>query len=229
MNSSRPVDEPEAPLRTLQAEALVGRRISSVAHDLATPLSTISLRAELLLGRLVKQATPEADKDVRALRTMLEATTRCHQLLTALRNQARQPSPGTELLALGPLVAEAFELVASPARHKDLALEADADLDRLQCRAPRGLLQQAVLGLVAFAVGCAEPHSALTVAGVADASGGIELRFRGAAATAADRDLEAAAEAARTLAAALEIEAGPGTTALRLRLPASPGAAAAPV
>ncbi|MCM2257801.1 MAG: hypothetical protein NDJ94_19370 [Vicinamibacteria bacterium] len=220
MNSERPADEAEGPKRTLHAEALVGRRIPSVAHDLATPLSTISLRAELLLSRLGKQATPEAEKDARAVRTMLEAATRCNQLLTALRNQARLPSPGAELLALGPLLAEAFELVASPARHKDLALEADAGLDLLQCRAPRGPMQQAVLGLVAFAVSCAEARSALTVTGVATGASGIELRFRGAAAVAADRDLEAAREAAQALAAALEIEAGPGTTTLRLRLPA---------
>lgn len=226
MSSGRPADDPEASLRTLHAEALVGRRISSVAHDLATPLSTISLRAELLLSRLGKLATPEAEKDARAVRTMLDAATRCNQLLTALRNQARQPAPGTELLAVGPLVAEAFELVASPARHKNLALEADPGLNQLQCRASRGLLQQAVLGLVAFAVGCAESRTALTIVAVADGGGGIELRFTGIAATTADRELDAAREAAEALAATLETEAGPGTTALRLRLPASAGAAA---
>ena len=67
------------------AEALLGRRIQGVAHELATPLSTITLRAELLLGRLAKQGTPEAEKDARAVRSILEAATRCSQILTALR------------------------------------------------------------------------------------------------------------------------------------------------
>jgi signal transduction histidine kinase len=202
--------------RSLEAEALLGRRIQGVAHEIATPLSTITLRAELLLGRLSKQATPEAEKDARAVRSILEAATRCSQLLSALRAHARGAEPAPERLELRALVAEAFELLASPARHRNVTLELATDLGH--CRAPRGPLSQAVLGLLAHAVAVASP-GALTVE--SDAAGGA-LVFRFAGESADDRELAAAREAAARLGVGLAVEVAGGETRLRLELPTAP-------
>lgn len=207
--------------RSLEAEALLGRRIQGVAHELATPLSTITLRAELLLGRLAKQGTPEAEKDARAVRSILEAATRCSQILTALRAHARVAEPTPERLELRALVVEAFELLASPARHRNVTLELAGELGH--CRAPRGPLSQAVLGLLAHAVAMATP-GALTVE--ADAAGEA-LLFRFAGESVADRELAAAREAAARLGVELAIAVAGGATVLRLGLPAAPADAPA--
>ncbi len=207
--------------RSLEAEALLGRRIQGVAHELATPLSTITLRAELLLGRLAKQGTPEAEKDARAVRSILEAATRCSQILTALRAHARVAEPTPERLELRALVADAFELLASPARHRNVTLELAGELGH--CRAPRGPLSQAVLGLLAHAVAMATP-GALTVE--ADAAGEA-LLFRFAGESVADRELAAAREAAARLGVELAIAVAGGATVLRLGLPAAPADAPA--
>lgn len=202
--------------RSLEAEALVGRRIQGVAHELATPLSTITLRAELLLGRLAKQATPEAEKDARAVRSILEAATRCSQILTALRAHARVAEPAPERLDLRSLVAEAFELLASPARHRNVTLELASDLGH--CRAPRGPLSQAVLGLLSHAVAVAAPGP---LAVEADAAGGA-LLFRFAGESADDRELAAAREATARLGVELRVSVADGATLLRLALPQAP-------
>ncbi len=207
--------------RSLEAEALLGRRIQGVAHELATPLSTITLRAELLLGRLAKQGTPEAEKDARAVRSILEAATRCSQILTALRAHARVAEPTPERLELRALVADAFELLASPARHRNVTLELAGELGH--CRAPRGPLSQAVLGLLAHAVAMATP-GALTVE--ADAAGEA-LLFRFTGESVADRELAAAREAAARLGVELAIAVAGGATVLRLGLPAAPADAPA--
>lgn len=207
--------------RSVEAEALLGRRIQGVAHELATPLSTITLRAELLLGRLAKQGTPEAEKDARAVRAILEAATRCSQILAALRAHARVAEPTPERLELRALVADAFELLASPARHRNVTLELAGELGH--CRAPRGPLSQAVLGLLAHAVAMATP-GALTVE--ADAAGEA-LLFRFAGESVADRELAAAREAAARLGVELAIAVAAGATVLRLGLPAAPADAPA--
>jgi signal transduction histidine kinase len=207
--------------RSLEAEALLGRRIQGTAHELATPLSTITLRAELLLGRLAKQGTPEAEKDARAVRSILEAATRCTQVLSALRAHARVTEPVPERLELRSLVAEAFELLASPARHRNVTLEVAGELGH--CRAPRGPLSQAVLGLLAHAVAVAAP-GALTVEPDA-ADGALVFRFAGESAD--DRELAAARDAAAQLGVELRVAVADGATVLRLALPRAPADAPA--
>jgi signal transduction histidine kinase len=202
--------------RSLEAEALLGRRIQGVAHELATPLSTITLRAELLLGRLAKQGTPEAEKDARAVRSILEAATRCSQILTALRAHARVAEPTPERLELRALVVEAFELLASPARHRNVTLELAGELGH--CRAPRGPLSQAVLAALAHAVAAAAPGPLR----VEPDAAGEALLFRFAGESGDDRELAAARDAAAQLGIELRVAVADGATVLRLGLPAAP-------
>jgi signal transduction histidine kinase len=91
MDASGPLD---AAVRERLVEAArlaaVGRLVPSLAHQLSTPLASISLRAESL-AKVPGEAGAPAGRAERYLRAMIDDTERCKELLGVIRDFARPP------------------------------------------------------------------------------------------------------------------------------------------
>lgn len=153
--------------------ALLGRLADAVAHDVATPLASIALRAESLLR---KAKAPELGPSAAAvferhLSSIHQDTFRISRILDALRG-SRAP-----VAAL--VVQELVEAAAAAARHAasernvTLALELEGLAPGARGRA--GRLRLALLALLENAIEASEPGGRVLL-GARCERGALELR-----------------------------------------------------
>ena len=141
----------EGPARLLEAARLatLGRLVPAVAHQLATPLASIALRAESLEGDLHGPggAVP-GDKLERYLRAISAETLRCKELLANLRVFARAPDPAFGKVDVNALCRGAAALVLHEGMRRQVEVQLDLDEALPVVRGCEGRLGQAVLSLL---------------------------------------------------------------------------------
>jgi len=144
-----PGDDPRARLLEAARLASVGRLVPSVAHQLATPLASIALRAESLEGDLHGPggAVP-GDKLERYLRAISAETLRCKELLANLRVFTRAPDPAFAEVDVNALCRGAAALVLHEAMRRQIEVQLDLDEALPVIRGCEGRLAQAVLSLL---------------------------------------------------------------------------------
>jgi two-component system NtrC family sensor kinase len=144
-----PGDEQQARLLEAARLASVGRLVPAVAHQLATPLASIALRAESLEGDLDGSAgAVPRDKLERYVRAISAETQRCKELLAALRVFARAPDPAFGPVDVNALCKGAAALVLHEAMRRQIEVQLDLDEALPLVQGSEGRLGQAVLSLI---------------------------------------------------------------------------------
>ena len=108
--------------------AAVGRLAAGVAHEINNPLTGVLTFSHMLL-----EDAPENSQQKEDLETIIEATTRCRDIVRGLLNFSRQNEPQKTLASLNDLLREAMDLTRNQARLNQVAVaeEMAADLPGL--------------------------------------------------------------------------------------------------
>ena len=207
----------------LLREAAVGRCVTGVVHDAISPLATVGLRAEIMLGRLRRSDPEGGGRDAKSLQTILDEARRCAQQLAVLAEFAGGRPEGAGPLTLGRVLGDAAGLVAYAARRKGVRVRLHPGLAGLTLFADEGLVRQAALGLLAHAVAGAAPGSEVAIEG-RSGEGEVILTCSWAGTGAAGGpNLDSAASAAAALGARLDAADGGAVASVTLAVPPSRG------
>ncbi len=122
--------------------ASIGELLSSVAHELNNPLTTVLGYAEILLA---EDASPELKGDLERIRN--EAT-RCRRIVGNLLDLSRSDAPRMRAVQLQELLSKVVEIRAYPAQIAQIELDMDVDALAPPVRADFHRLAQALLNLV---------------------------------------------------------------------------------
>ena len=144
------IDERERQLR-LARLADIGRLAASVAHEISTPLASITLRAESLARgaqdpRL--QAVESFKNFPRYLKSIAEEALRCKEILARLMDFARTPTEQMRPVDLNVLAERAGQLLRHEMMRRRVSLEFRPDPDLPHLDAREGSLGQAILALL---------------------------------------------------------------------------------
>jgi two-component system, sensor histidine kinase and response regulator len=136
---------------TMELEAARRRRLelmSVIAHELATPLTTLRGYAELLTRPQVKEATRDRAKTI-----VLSETSRMERLVQDLVDDSEPGANGSSLQLgscdLAAIVREQLEIASARSRRHRLLLDAP---DRLETQCDRARIAQVVANLLANAI-----------------------------------------------------------------------------
>jgi signal transduction histidine kinase len=153
--------------------AQLGRLASAVAHDAATPLASIALRAETLQRKAQAAALPPdaAEAFARHLTTIHEEAFRANRILDALRGS--QAAPGA--LDVSALARAAAAAAAHHAAGHGARIETEIEAGLRLPRASGGRLLQALLALLLNAVEATPRGGAVRLA-AERRPGGVGLR-----------------------------------------------------
>jgi signal transduction histidine kinase len=134
-------------LRHADRLATVGRLASGVAHELGTPLSVASARAELIsAGDL---SWREAGEHARVI---IEQSERMAQVIRQLLDFSRRQRVDLRSMSLSGLVARTVSLVVAVAERHGVTIDVQAGDDRWLVRIDEYQLQQALLNVILNAV-----------------------------------------------------------------------------
>ncbi len=136
--------------RLVEASRLstLGRLLPSVLHQMSTPLGAVALRAESL-GHEVDDAARrlDAEKRRRYLRSMVEETRRCQDLLATVREFASPGEPAATTFDLAAMCRSAGLLLGHEAMRRQVGLLVEG-AEVAAVKAQKQRLAQAVLALV---------------------------------------------------------------------------------
>jgi signal transduction histidine kinase len=170
--------DPELRERLVEAARLatVGRLVAAFAHQMSTPLAAIALRAESLEQSAVDPERPASpEKTARYLHAITEETSRCQQLLSALRGFGGPLDTRVGPVDVGALCASALLLVRDEAVRRQVELRIETDPRLAPVRGIRARLGQAVLTLLLNAVDASPAGAQVLVAARADGAGGATV------------------------------------------------------
>jgi PAS domain S-box-containing protein len=135
-----------------QATALRDEVLRIVAHDLRSPLTTISLSAELLL-ELLPEAMEEEREQLEVVQRSVEYSDRLiHDLLDVARMQAGRLTVETRPIETAQLVREAVELHRTAATQKRVRLDCEVTDDLPPILADRDRIIQVFSNLIGNAI-----------------------------------------------------------------------------
>lgn len=147
-------DETEARVaheRLRQAErlSLLGRFVSSVAHELNNPLAVVYGRAEQFVN-VARAESASTDPTVRAAQDVLDAAERCRRIVAGLLRYARKDGSSRAVVDLRDVAREALDLVAQLelARRCGARVELHADSDPVVVQGDAVLLAQVATNLI---------------------------------------------------------------------------------
>lgn len=105
--------------------ASVGRLAAGVAHQVNNPLTGVLTFAHMLLRK-----APENSQDREDIETIIDATTRCKEIIRGLLDFSRQNEPQKKLSDLNTILREAMDLTQNQASlsRVDVAEQLDTDL-----------------------------------------------------------------------------------------------------
>jgi signal transduction histidine kinase len=155
----------ERHLIEIERMSLAGLMVSSVAHEVATPLSIIANIAEMLLQNSEpgSPASPELEKILTQARHITEMTRR---MLDFVRQKPAQPSP----VNLAELVCETLDLIEYELKKARIQASYESDPHTPFVWGDRAQLQQVLLNLINNAIQAMKNRGLLTVRIAEDAS-----------------------------------------------------------
>lgn len=144
---------PEEMERLVQLARLadIGRLAASVAHEISTPLASITLRAESLARGAQDpqlQAVQSFKNFPRYLKSIAEEALRCKEILARLVDFARPPAEEMRPVDLNVLAERAGQLLRHEMMRRRVSLEFRPDPDLPHLDAREGSLGQAILALL---------------------------------------------------------------------------------
>ena len=144
--------------------AAVGRLIPSLAHQLATPLAAIALRAESLQGSCRgAQAGSEARLD-RYLGAIATETGTCNELLGLIRDFARPPRGEREPVDLNEVCRGAARLVLHEAMQRQIQVGLELADTLPPLVAQEAVIRTAIVALILNAIDASSPAGRVTLA-----------------------------------------------------------------
>lgn len=159
--------------RMIQAErmAAVGQMASSMAHELDTPLGTISGYCELLM-ETIRDA-----QDQSKLRVIADQTARCQSIIRNTLDCARRPTREVRPTDLNKLLADTIALMDYNLRAGRVKVRTDLADDLPPVALDPGRMQQVFLNLLRNACD-AMPHGGEVRVASSNGSDGVRITFR---------------------------------------------------
>lgn len=136
----------ERDLRHAERLAMIGRVVAGVAHELGTPLSTVSGHAQRLLRRRTMEPTVRE-----ALRAIRRQTARMEGLVRQLLDYGGKSRPNPAQVDARSLLAVAADALAPIVADRNIQLQL-SDVEQLSVIVDRMRLEQALINLMRNAV-----------------------------------------------------------------------------
>lgn len=146
--------------------AHIGRLAASVAHEISTPLASITLRAESLSrnARDPRLHAVDAFKNFpRYLKSIEEEALRCKEILSRLMDFARPPAEEWGPVDLNRLAERAGHLLRHEMMRRRVSLEFHPEPDLPHPEAREGRLGQAILALLLGALDASDEGGTVTL------------------------------------------------------------------
>jgi len=159
---------PHDPERLLPLARLadIGRLAASVAHEISTPLASITLRAESLARSAQDprlQAIESFKNFPRYLKSIEEEALRCKEILARLMDFARTPAAEPRSVDLNALAERAGQLMRHEMMRRRVSLDFRPQPDLPRLEGWEGRLGQAMLALLLGALDAAAEGETVTL------------------------------------------------------------------
>ncbi len=138
--------------------ASIGRLAAGVAHEISNPLTGALTFAHMLLRN-----APENSQEKEDIQTIIDATTRCKEIVRGLLNFSRQSEPEKTLSDLNGLVREALNLIQNQARISRVQVAPEFDPHLPQLLIDANQIQDVVVNLIVNAIDAMPDGGRLTV------------------------------------------------------------------
>ncbi len=137
--------------------ASLGQLSAGVAHEINNPLTGILLYANLALERL-----DQADPLRKYLKSVINDTDRCREIVKDLLAYSRQTSPTKETFQVNSLVEQSLTLIRDQKRFLNINLVEKMSDEMMLIRADKNQLIQVIINLVMNAIDAMERKGTLT-------------------------------------------------------------------
>jgi len=138
--------------------ASIGRLAAGLAHEINNPLTGVLTFSHMLLRN-----APENSQDREDIETIIDATTRCKQIVRGLLDFSRQSEPRKKLSDLNSVVRDALNLTQNQARISQVNVveELDSDLPHLVIDASQ--IQQVAVNVIVNGIDAMPGGGRLTI------------------------------------------------------------------
>ncbi len=129
--------------------ATIGRLAAGVAHEINNPLAIINEKAGLLTDlATLSEEYPYKDKTLKALDTIVKSVERCSGVTHRLLGFTRKMQTRSEPIKLDHLLDEVVGFLEREARHRNIKIYRDYDVDIPLIESDKGQLQQVFLNIL---------------------------------------------------------------------------------